>query len=83
MNRTAGIVDNKRRIVLPRHFRKGDVVQVEQESADTLIVRRMKAAPIPAKERPRLVRRKDGTTVFVGGPPVNSDIVRKLLEDFP
>lgn len=77
------IVDDRRRIQLPPHFRKGDAVLVESEGVDTLIVRRMKAAPIPAKERPRLVRKKDGSMVIVGGPPVNSEIVRRLLEDFP
>jgi hypothetical protein len=75
-------IDLKRRLVLPDHFHSGDVVEIETEGEDVVIVRRMKAAE-RSRSRPRLVRRKDGSTVFVGGPPVNAEIVKRLLEDFP
>jgi len=75
-------LDEKCRLVIAPHFRKGDVVKVEQEDADTLIVRRLKTSE-HTPSRKRLVRRKDGTTYFTGGKPVNSAIVRKIMEDFP
>jgi putative addiction module CopG family antidote len=49
-------------------------------------VRGEKPEPKRGEETPtrkRLVKGKDGRTYFTGGKPVNSDIVRKLLEDFP
>lgn len=75
-------IDPKRRLVLPDHFHSGDVVEIETEGEDVLIIRRMKAVKRHTHKM-RLVRQKDGFTVLVGGSPVNSEIVKRLLEDFP
>jgi len=75
-------VDPKRRLVLPDHFHSGDVVEIQTEGEDVVIVRRMKAVE-RKHPKARLVRRKDGTTVIAGGAPVNDEIVKRIMENFP
>jgi len=69
-------VDQKHRAVIP--FKPGDVLEIEQQSADVVVLKRTK----PAKSaRPKLVRR-EGRRVFVGE-PITTEEVKGLLEDFP
>jgi hypothetical protein len=70
-------VDQRRRAVLP--FKPGDVLQVEKQTADVIVLRRMKPAEGP---RPKLMRRK-GRLVFAGGPEISAEEVKRILEDFP
>ncbi len=59
-------------------FKPGDVLEIEQQSADVVVLKRTK----PAKSaRPKLVRR-EGRRVFVGE-PITTEEVKGLLEDFP
>ncbi len=72
-------LDAKKRAVL-NPFAAGDVIQIEPQSEDVLILRRMK----PARDKqfqPRLVRRKNGDLVVVGGKPLTNDDVKRMLED--
>jgi hypothetical protein len=69
-------VDQKHRAVTP--FKPGDVLEVEQQSPDVVVLKRMKQA---ASANPQLVRR-DGRLVFVGTAITNEE-VNSLLEDFP
>lgn len=82
MAATTRKIDLKRRLVITPYFAPGDVVKVETEGADVLIVTRLQK-PERVRARPRLTKGRDGKLVFVGGPPVNADVVKKLLEDFP
>ncbi|MEO5802532.1 MAG: hypothetical protein ABIR24_03315 [Verrucomicrobiota bacterium] len=68
----------KRAVLIP--FSAGDVIQIEPQSEDVLVLRRMKPA-IDKQFKPRLVRRKNGDLVSVGGKPVTSAEVKRLLED--
>ena len=70
-------VDQRRRAVLP--FRPGDVLEVEKQTEDVIVLRRMKAAVGP---RPKLVRRR-GRLVFAGGAAISSEEVKRILEEFP
>ena len=70
-------LDDKRRAVLPPQFSPGDVVDIEPQGPDVLIVRRMKQAPLP---KARLVRRPGGL-VAVGGKTIDSDEVKRMIED--
>ena len=69
-------VDQKRRAVTP--FRPGDVLEIEQQSPDVVLLKRMKQAK---RVRAKLVRRK-GRMVFVGE-SITTEEVKRLLEDFP
>lgn len=69
-------VDGKHRAVTP--FQPGDVVEVEQQSADVVVLKRMKHAQ-SAEAR---LERRNGRLVFVGE-PITADDVKRLLEDFP
>ena len=72
-------VDSKRRALLPQNFHPGDVVDLEMQGADTVIVRLLKPVARPSL---RLVN--DGASlVFVGGPRIDDEDVRRLLEDDP
>jgi len=59
-------------------FKPGDVLEVEQQSPDVVIVKRMKQAESP---RPKLARR-NRRLVFVGEATTTEE-VHRLLEDFP
>jgi len=69
-------VDQKHRAVTP--FKPGDVLEIEQQSADVVVLKRTKPA---ASARPKLVRR-NRRLVFVGEATTNEE-VKRLLEDFP
>jgi bifunctional DNA-binding transcriptional regulator/antitoxin component of YhaV-PrlF toxin-antitoxin module len=69
-------VDGRRRVVIP--FKPGDVLEVEKQSPDIVVLKRMKSAEHP---KARLVKRK-GRLVFVGE-PITTQEVKSLLEDFP
>jgi hypothetical protein len=69
-------VDQKHRAVTP--FKPGDVLEIEQPSADVVVLKRTKQA---AGARPKLVRR-NGRLVFVGEATTTEE-VKRLLEDFP
>lgn len=71
-------LDDKRRAVI-KAFQPGDVIEIEPQGADAVLLRRMK--PVAKKDKPRLVRRKSGDLVFVGGAPVSSEEVKRMLED--
>ena len=59
-------------------FKPGDVLEIEQQSADVVVLKRTK----PAKSaRPKLVRR-EGRLVFVGE-PITTEEVKGLRADFP
>jgi bifunctional DNA-binding transcriptional regulator/antitoxin component of YhaV-PrlF toxin-antitoxin module len=75
-------VDDKRRVTLPKTFRKGDAVSIIPQSSDVVLIVRMRTAPTPATPRPKLVRRKDGFTVLEGG-QIDSATVKRMLEEFP
>ena len=76
------IVDLEGRVTLPPQFHSGDLVELKLNGEDEVILRRAKAAP-PTISVKRLVRLEDGFTVFVGGPNISSEDVKRLLEDFP
>ena len=69
-------VDQKHRAVTP--FKPGDVLEVEQQSPDVVVLKRMKQA---ASANPQLVCR-NGRLVFVGTATTTEE-VNSLLEDFP
>jgi len=69
-------VDRKHRVVIP--FKPGDVLEIEQPSADVVVLKRTKPARVA---KPKLVRR-GGRLVFVGE-PITTEEVKALLEDFP
>jgi bifunctional DNA-binding transcriptional regulator/antitoxin component of YhaV-PrlF toxin-antitoxin module len=69
-------VDEKHRAVTP--FKPGDVLEIEQKSADVVVLKRTKQA---TSSSARLVRR-NGRLVFAGQPLTTTD-VKGLLEDFP
>ena len=59
-------------------FRPGDVLEIEQQSPDVVVLKRMRRA---RGARPKLIHRK-GRLVFVGE-PITTEEVNKLIEDFP
>jgi|GEM_PF-3394614 len=69
-------LDDKRRAVI-KAFEPGDVLKVESQSADVIVLRRMKPAELP---RPKLVRIK-GELFGSGGKRVSTEEVKALLED--
>ena len=69
-------VDERHRAVIP--FKPGDVLEVEKQSPDIVVLKRMKSAERP---KARLVKRK-GRLVFVGE-PITTQEVKSLLEDYP
>jgi hypothetical protein len=71
------IVDQRRRAVLP--FKPGDVLSVEKQSADIVVLKRMKPAQPP---KPKLVRIK-GELFSAGGVSVSNEDVRRMIEDEP
>lgn len=70
-------LDDKRRAVFPPQFSPGDIVDIELQGPDVLIVRRMRQVLLP---KPKLVRRPGGL-IAVGGKSVNSDEVKRMIED--
>ena len=76
------LIDDKRRLVMPANFKAGDAVDVAADGTDTLIIRRMKPA-LKVNKKIRLVRKKDGWSVLVGGPRLTTEDVKRMLEDFP
>jgi hypothetical protein len=70
-------VDAKRRAVLPPEFAPGDLLDMQLQSHDVLLVRKMKPAPMP---KPKIVRR-GGKLVATGGKPITNELVRRLIED--
>jgi hypothetical protein len=68
-------VDQRRRAVLP--FKPGDVLQVEQQTPDTVVLRRMKAVTGP---KPRVVL-IDGELFSKGGGRLSSEEVRRMIEE--
>ena len=72
-------LDAKKRAVLSP-FSAGDIVQIEPQSEDVLVLRRMRA--VSGREfKPRVVRRKNGDLVVTGGKPITTDEVKRMLED--
>jgi len=72
-------LDAKKRAVLSP-FSAGDIVQIEPQSEDVLVLRRMRA--VAGREfKPRVVRRKNGDLVVRGGKPITTDEVKRMLED--
>jgi hypothetical protein len=71
-------IDSKHRAVI-KAFKPGDVLQIEEQSPDVVVLKRMTPASLP---KPRLVR-KNGRLVFVGGARLTSEGIKKMLEDFP
>jgi bifunctional DNA-binding transcriptional regulator/antitoxin component of YhaV-PrlF toxin-antitoxin module len=69
-------VDQEQRAVTP--FKPGDVLEIEQQSPDVVVLKRMKQAE---GARPKLTRR-NGRLVFVGE-PITTEEVKRLLQDFP
>jgi hypothetical protein len=69
-------VDGKHRAVTP--FQPGDVLEVEQQSADVVVLKRTKQAQTGKAK----LERRNGRLVFVGE-PITTDDVKKMLEDFP
>ena len=69
-------VDRRHRAVTP--FEPGDVLKIERQSADMVVLKRMKSVERP---KARLVKRK-GRLVFIGE-PITTQEVKSLLEDFP
>ena len=69
-------IDQRHRAVI-KNFAPGDVVQVEPQSDDVVILRRIKPAPSP---KPRLVR-INGELFSAGGRPVTSEDVREIIEE--
>ncbi|MGA2750107.1 MAG: hypothetical protein ABSG59_15140 [Verrucomicrobiota bacterium] len=69
-------VDRRHRAVIP--FKPGDVLEIEKQSPDIVVLKRMKSAERP---KAKLIR-KEGRLVFVGE-PITTEEVKSLLEDFP
>jgi hypothetical protein len=76
------IVDPEGRVTLPPQFHSGDVVELKVNGEDEVLLRRRKTADA-GSEKPRLVHLEDGFTVFVGGPKITTEDVKRMLEDFP
>ena len=72
-------IDAKHRAQI-KHFAVGDLVRIEPQSEDVVVLRRLKPAPDKCY-KPRIVRRKNGELVSVGGKPVTSEEVKRILED--
>lgn len=72
-------LDSKKRAVLAPSS-PGDVIQIESQGDDVLLLRRMKPAP-DKQFQPRIVRRKNGDLVVVGGKPITTEEVKRMLED--
>lgn len=75
---TTTLDSKKRAVIVP--FSAGDVIQIEPQSDDVLVLRRMKPA-LDKQFKPRVVRRKNGDLVVTGGKPITTDEVKRMLED--
>jgi len=74
--------DDRQRVKLP-DARPGELFDYSRDAEGRIILRRMTPVSETKTSRKRLVRRKDGTTYFVGGVAPTTALVKKLLEDFP
>jgi bifunctional DNA-binding transcriptional regulator/antitoxin component of YhaV-PrlF toxin-antitoxin module len=70
-------VDQQGRAVLP--FQPGDVLEIETQSADTVLLRRKKT---PKPQKPKLVRIK-GELFSEGGGRLTTEEVRRIIEEEP
>jgi hypothetical protein len=67
-------VDESRRAILP--FEPGDVLDIQRNGPDTVVLKRVNAAT----QVPRLVV-ENGELIGVGGTPVTTEEVQRLIEE--
>jgi hypothetical protein len=73
-------LDSKLRAVIKtKTFRPGDVLQIEEQSTDVVVLKRMRPAAGP---KARLVK-KNGELFVVGGPKVTEEQIKEALAEFP
>jgi hypothetical protein len=74
------VIDEKGRLQLPPTFRPGEVVEVQIADDNRVVISR---APQPNSAEIKFVVLPNGFSVITGLPPIDSEGVAKLLEDFP
>jgi bifunctional DNA-binding transcriptional regulator/antitoxin component of YhaV-PrlF toxin-antitoxin module len=75
------VIDDKGRLQLPPNFKPGEVVEVQVSGDNAIFI--SKAADHAEASEIRQVILPDGHSVIIGLPPIDSEGVKKLLEDFP
>jgi len=74
--------DDRKRVMLP-DARPGELFDYSRDAEGRIILRRMKPDPETKLPRKQLVKGKDGHIYVTGGIPVTTELVRKLMEEFP
>jgi hypothetical protein len=74
------VVDEKGCLKLPSNFKPGEKVDVQAAGEDALVIAKTTGA---GERKVRRVTLPDGYSVIVGLPPIDSEGVKRLLEDFP
>lgn len=74
------VIDENGRLAMPEHFRPGEAVEVKIEGANVLVVRK---ASSKTGEGISLRKLTDGSTVIMGLPTMDSEDVKRMLEEFP
>ncbi len=72
-------VDDRRRVVLPDKFTKGDTVDIEERPDGSLVLTKM---VVPEGTKARLVR-VNGRLLISVGRPVTAEEIKKELANFP
>jgi hypothetical protein len=73
------VIDEKGRLQLPPNFKPGEVVELQTAGDNSLVVSKSGESQNEIKR----VTLPDGYSVIVGLPPIDSEGVKRLLEDFP
>jgi hypothetical protein len=74
------VLDEKGRLQLPPIFRPGETVEIKLTAAGQVMVSKAERATDAKVE---LVTLPDGHMVITGLPAIDTEGVKKLLEDFP
>ena len=73
------IVDDKRRAVLPKTAKPGDILDIEKQGVGRWILTRLVKPKTP---KVKIIQRY-GRPVISVGRPVNLDEINRVLADFP